>query len=71
LNIRLKPNGFEAVNGGRKFHRYKRKIVFEIVGVVYNCTMSNNQATLFKKETKTKRTNASKKRLSKGNYYFS
>ncbi|PEA69107.1 IS4 family transposase, partial [Bacillus toyonensis] len=29
---------------GRKFHRYEKKTVFDILGVVYNCTMSDNQA---------------------------
>ncbi|HDR6299812.1 IS231 transposase [Bacillus cereus] len=29
---------------GRKSHRYKKKTVFDILGVVYNCTMSDNQA---------------------------
>ncbi|MBE7122930.1 IS4 family transposase [Bacillus cereus] len=29
---------------GRKSHRYEKKTVFDILGVVYNCTMSNNQA---------------------------
>ncbi|HDR8171172.1 TPA: IS4 family transposase [Bacillus thuringiensis] len=33
----LQPNG-------RKSHRYKKKTVFDILGVVYNCTMSDNQA---------------------------
>ncbi|SCN03483.1 Transposase [Bacillus wiedmannii] len=44
MNIRLKPNRFEAVNDGRKSHRYERKTVFDILGVVYNCTMPDNQA---------------------------
>ncbi|MGE7431689.1 IS4 family transposase [Bacillus thuringiensis] len=30
---------------GRKYHRYEKKTVFDILGVVYNCTMSDNQAT--------------------------
>ncbi|KLA22248.1 IS4 family transposase [Bacillus cereus] len=29
---------------GRKSHRYEKKTVFDILGVVYNCTLSNNQA---------------------------
>lgn len=29
---------------GRKSHRYKKKTVFDLLGVVYNCTMSYNQA---------------------------
>ncbi|PHC28801.1 IS4 family transposase, partial [Bacillus pseudomycoides] len=29
---------------GRKSHRYKKKTVFDILGVVYNCTMSDKQA---------------------------
>ncbi|MGH0589400.1 IS4 family transposase [Bacillus mycoides] len=29
---------------GRKSHRYEKKTVFDILGVVYKCTMSNNQA---------------------------
>ncbi|PRT27332.1 IS4 family transposase [Bacillus wiedmannii] len=29
---------------GRKSHRYEKKTVFDILGVVYNCTVSNNQA---------------------------
>ncbi|MDZ5480814.1 IS4 family transposase, partial [Bacillus thuringiensis] len=29
---------------GRKSHRYKKKTVFDILSVVYNCTMSDNQA---------------------------
>ncbi|MFD0771283.1 IS4 family transposase [Bacillus sp. CGMCC 1.60114] len=29
---------------GRKSHRYEKKTVFDILDVVYNCTMSNNQA---------------------------
>ncbi|MCU4760374.1 MULTISPECIES: IS4 family transposase [unclassified Bacillus (in: firmicutes)] len=29
---------------GRKSHRYRKKTVFDILGVVYNCTMSDNQA---------------------------
>ncbi|QWH38261.1 IS4 family transposase [Bacillus mycoides] len=29
---------------GRKSHRYEKKTVFDILGVVYNCTMSDNQA---------------------------
>ena len=29
---------------GRKSHRYKKKTVFDILGVVYNCTMLDNQA---------------------------
>ncbi|EHL68189.1 hypothetical protein HMPREF1014_04739 [Bacillus sp. 7_6_55CFAA_CT2] len=29
---------------GRKSHRYEKKTVFDILGVVYNCTMSENQA---------------------------
>ncbi|MET3202595.1 UNVERIFIED_ORG: hypothetical protein ABID75_005581 [Bacillus proteolyticus] len=29
---------------GRKSHRYEKKTVFDILGVVYNCTMSNDQA---------------------------
>ncbi|QKE10791.1 IS4 family transposase [Bacillus cereus] len=29
---------------GRKSHRYDKKTVFDILGVVYNCTMSDNQA---------------------------
>lgn len=37
-------NRFEAVNDGRKSHRYEKKAVFDILGVVYNCTMSDNQA---------------------------
>ncbi|TBX38901.1 IS4 family transposase [Bacillus thuringiensis] len=28
---------------GRKSHRYEKKTVFDILGVVYNCTMSDNQ----------------------------
>ncbi|EJQ94051.1 IS4 family transposase [Bacillus cereus] len=28
----------------RKSHRYEKKTVFDILGVVYNCTMSDNQA---------------------------
>ncbi|EOO62016.1 transposase for insertion sequence element IS231E [Bacillus cereus VD196] len=28
----------------RKSHRYEKKKVFDILGFVYNCTMSNNQA---------------------------
>ncbi|QIW22091.1 IS4 family transposase [Bacillus thuringiensis] len=29
---------------GRKSHRYEKKTVFDILGVVYNCSMSDNQA---------------------------
>jgi hypothetical protein len=29
---------------GRKSHRYEKKTVFDILGVVYNCTLSDNQA---------------------------
>ncbi|PEQ53173.1 IS4 family transposase [Bacillus cereus] len=29
---------------GRKSHRYEKKTVFDILGVVYNCAMSDNQA---------------------------
>ncbi|MGR5968328.1 transposase [Bacillus paranthracis] len=29
---------------GRKSHRYEKKTVFDILGVVYNCTMSDNQS---------------------------
>ncbi|MEC2811286.1 IS4 family transposase, partial [Bacillus cereus] len=29
---------------GRKSHRYEKKTVFDILGIVYNCTMSDNQA---------------------------
>ncbi|MEE3950083.1 IS4 family transposase [Bacillus wiedmannii] len=29
---------------GRKSHRYEKKTAFDILGVVYNCTMSDNQA---------------------------
>lgn len=29
---------------GRKTHRYEKKSVFDILGVVYNCTMSDSQA---------------------------
>ncbi|PGF07726.1 IS4 family transposase, partial [Bacillus pseudomycoides] len=29
---------------GRKSHRYEKKTVFDILGVIYNCTMSDNQA---------------------------
>ncbi|PKJ55677.1 IS4 family transposase [Bacillus sp. SN10] len=29
---------------GRKSHRYEKKTVFDILGMVYNCTMSDNQA---------------------------
>ena len=29
---------------GRKSHRYEKKTVFDILGVVYKCTMSDNQA---------------------------
>jgi len=29
---------------GRKSHRYEKKTVFDILGVVYNCTTSDNQA---------------------------
>ncbi|PGE03455.1 IS4 family transposase [Bacillus pseudomycoides] len=29
---------------GRKSHRYEKKTVFDILGVVYNCTMSDNRA---------------------------
>ncbi|PGD67921.1 IS4 family transposase, partial [Bacillus wiedmannii] len=29
---------------GRKSHRYEKKTVFDILGVVYYCTMSDNQA---------------------------
>ncbi|EJQ51189.1 hypothetical protein IEQ_02129 [Bacillus cereus BAG6X1-2] len=29
---------------GRKSHRYEKKTVFDILGVVYNCTMSDNKA---------------------------
>ncbi|PGK64510.1 IS4 family transposase, partial [Bacillus thuringiensis] len=29
---------------GRKSHRYEKKTVFDILGVVYNCAMSGNQA---------------------------
>ncbi|MGU3438578.1 IS4 family transposase [Bacillus cereus] len=29
---------------GRKSHRYEKKTVFDILGVVYNCTMFDNQA---------------------------
>ncbi|HFK1749275.1 TPA: IS4 family transposase [Bacillus cereus] len=29
---------------GRKSHRYEKKTVFDILDVVYNCTMSDNQA---------------------------
>ncbi|ANC11430.1 hypothetical protein WR51_30310 (plasmid) [Bacillus cereus] len=29
---------------GRKSHRYEKKTVFDILGVVYNCTMSDIQA---------------------------
>ncbi len=28
----------------RKSHRFEKKTVFDILGVVYNCTMSDNQA---------------------------
>ncbi|PGB04776.1 IS4 family transposase [Bacillus toyonensis] len=28
---------------GRKSHRYEKKTVFDILGVVYNCTLSDNQ----------------------------
>ncbi|WP_218947467.1 hypothetical protein [Bacillus sp. SH5-2] len=44
MNIRAKTNRFEAVNDGWKSHRYEKKTVFDILGVVYNCTMSDNQA---------------------------
>ncbi len=29
---------------GRKSHRYEKKTVFDILGVVYNCTLSANLA---------------------------
>ncbi|MDA2386220.1 IS4 family transposase [Bacillus cereus] len=29
---------------GRKSHRYEKKTVFDILGVIYNCTLSDNQA---------------------------
>ncbi|MGG0214443.1 IS4 family transposase, partial [Bacillus mycoides] len=29
---------------GRKSHRYEKKTVFDILSVIYNCTMSDNQA---------------------------
>ncbi|PFN25384.1 transposase, partial [Bacillus cereus] len=29
---------------GRKSHRYEKKTVFDILGAVYNCTLSDNQA---------------------------
>ncbi|HHL3302763.1 TPA: hypothetical protein ACQ444_003478, partial [Bacillus cereus] len=29
---------------GQKSHRYEKKTVFNILGVVYNCTLSDNQA---------------------------
>ncbi|PFZ82865.1 IS4 family transposase, partial [Bacillus wiedmannii] len=29
---------------GRKSHRYEKKTVFDILGVIYNCTMFDNQA---------------------------
>ncbi|MCU4855187.1 IS4 family transposase [Bacillus cereus] len=29
---------------GRKSHRYEKKTIFDILGVVYNCTLSDNQA---------------------------
>ncbi|MED3069725.1 hypothetical protein P4310_30505, partial [Bacillus thuringiensis] len=32
---------------GRKSHRYEKKTVFDILDVVYNCTMSDNQAVYF------------------------
>ncbi|MEB9669940.1 hypothetical protein [Bacillus anthracis] len=44
MNIRLKTNRFEVVNDGWKSYRYEKKTVFHILGVVYNCTMSDNQA---------------------------
>ncbi|WP_220388967.1 hypothetical protein [Bacillus nitratireducens] len=44
MNIRAKTNRFEAVNDGQKSHRYEKKTVFDILGVVYNCTMPDNQA---------------------------
>ncbi len=28
---------------GRKSHRYEKKTVFDILGVIYICTMSDNQ----------------------------
>ena len=28
---------------GRKSHRYEKKTVFDILGVVYNCILSDNQ----------------------------
>ncbi|MEW5207822.1 hypothetical protein AB0854_26935, partial [Bacillus cereus] len=43
LNVRAKTNRFEAVNDGRKSHRYEKKTVLNILSVVYNCTMSDNQ----------------------------
>ncbi|WP_336569779.1 hypothetical protein [Bacillus albus] len=45
MNIRAKTNRFEAVNDGWKSHRYEKKTVFNILGFVSNCTMSDNQAT--------------------------
>ncbi|MEI2308677.1 hypothetical protein V8V79_01590 [Bacillus nitratireducens] len=44
MNIRAKTNRLEAVNDGQKSHRYEKKTVFDILGVVYNCTMPDNQA---------------------------
>ncbi|PGP84038.1 IS4 family transposase, partial [Bacillus cereus] len=29
---------------GRKSHRYEKKTVFDILGVIYNCTMFDNRA---------------------------
>ncbi|MYW22992.1 hypothetical protein GTY48_04720 [Bacillus thuringiensis] len=43
MNVRAKTNRFEAVNDGRKSHRYEKKTVLNILSVVYNCTMSDNQ----------------------------
>ncbi|PFM30034.1 IS4 family transposase, partial [Bacillus cereus] len=31
-------------HNGRKSHRYEKKTVFDILGAVYNCTLSDNQA---------------------------
>ncbi|SCL93349.1 hypothetical protein [Bacillus wiedmannii] len=44
MNIHAKTIRFEAVNDGQKSHQYEKKTVFDILGVVYNCTMPNNQA---------------------------
>jgi putative ABC transport system permease protein len=44
FSYKLVATKFKRAQNGRKSHRYEKKTVFDILSVVYNCTLSDNQA---------------------------